>query len=66
MTLAANADVDALSAFTASILAVYLRLETGFIDVYELFFGNIFDFFLNMPLLVWGLVLCKMCSFFFA
>ena len=42
MTLAANADIDALS---ARILAVHLRLDSGFIDVYELFFGNIFDFF---------------------
>ena len=45
MTLAANADVDALSAFTARILAIHLRLGTGFIDIYELFFGNVFDFF---------------------
>ena len=45
MTLAANADVDALSAFTARILAVHLRLKTGFLDIYELFFGNVFDFF---------------------
>ncbi len=45
MTLAANADVDALSAFTARILAVHLRLDSGFIDIYELFFGNVFDFF---------------------
>ncbi len=45
MALAANADIDALSAFTARILAVHLRLETGFIDIYELFFGNVFDFF---------------------
>ncbi len=45
MTLAANADVDALSSFTAYILAVHLRLDSGFIDIYELFFGNVFDFF---------------------
>ena len=45
MPLAANADVDVLSAFTVRILAVHLRLETGFIDIYELFFGNVFDFF---------------------
>ena len=45
MTLTANAHIDALSVFTARILAVHLRLETGFIDIYELFFGNVFDFF---------------------
>ena len=45
MALAANADVDAFSAFTACILAIHLCLEAGFIDVYELFFGNVFDFF---------------------
>ena len=32
MALAVNADVDALSAFTARILAIHLRLEIGFID----------------------------------
>ena len=31
MALAANADIDALPAFTARIAAVHLRLETGFI-----------------------------------
>ena len=45
MALAANADVDALPAFTVRILAIHLRLETGLIDIYELFFGNVFDFF---------------------
>ena len=45
MPLAANADVDALSAFTARILAVHLGLDSGFIDKYELFFENVFDFF---------------------
>ena len=45
MTLAADADVDALPAFTARILAVHLRLDSGFIDIYELFFGNGFNFF---------------------
>ena len=45
MTLTADADIDALSAFTAHILAVYLRLDAVFIDIYELFFGNVFDFF---------------------
>ncbi len=44
MMLAANADIDALSAFTARILAIHLRLNAGFIDIYELFFGNVFDF----------------------
>ena len=33
MPLAADADVDALPASTARILAVHLRLETGFIDI---------------------------------
>ena len=64
LPLAADADIDALSAFTARILAVHLRLETGFIDIYERFFRNIFDFFLNMLLLVWGFVLCKTYFFF--
>ena len=64
MALTADADIDALSAFTAHILAVYLRLDAVFIDIYELFFGNVFDFFLNTPLLVWGLVLYKRDSFF--
>ena len=45
MPLAANADVDAFSSFTAHILAVHLRLNAGFIDIDELFFGNVFDFF---------------------
>ena len=45
MLLAANADVDTISVFTALILAVHLHLETGFINMYELFFGNVFDFF---------------------
>ena len=44
MTLAANADIDALSPFTARILAVQLRLNTSFINIYELFWGNVFDF----------------------
>ena len=48
MMLAANADVDAHSSFTAYILAVHLRLETGFIDIDEPFVGNAFDFFLSM------------------
>ena len=43
MTLAANADIDALSAFTARILAEHLRLYASFIDIYELFFENVFD-----------------------
>ena len=30
--LAANADIDALAAFTARILAIHLRLNAGFID----------------------------------
>ena len=45
MTLAADTNIDALSAFTVRILAVHLRLETGFIDIDEPFFGNVFDFF---------------------
>ena len=45
MALAVNADVDALSAFTARILAIHLRLEIGFIDISEPSFGNAFDFF---------------------
>ena len=45
MTLAADADVDTLSAFTVCRLAVHLRLKNSFIDIYELFFGNVFDFF---------------------
>ena len=45
MALAADTDVDALSAFTARILAVHLRLDSGFIDIYELLFGNVFNFF---------------------
>ena len=45
MTLAANADIDALSAFTARILAVHLRLDASFIYIDEPFFGNVFDFF---------------------
>ena len=45
MTLAANADIDALSAFTVRIFAIHLRLNASFIDIYELFFGNVFDFF---------------------
>ena len=45
MALAVNADVDALSAFTARILEVHLRLDVGFIDISELLFGNAFDFF---------------------
>ena len=45
MTLAANANIDTFSSFTAHILAVHLRLESSFIDISELFFGNVFDFF---------------------
>ena len=45
MALAADTNIDPFSSFTARILAVHLRLGTGFIDVYELFFGNVFDFF---------------------
>ncbi len=45
MPLAADANVEPFSSMTAGILAVHLRLETGFIDIYELFFGNVFDFF---------------------
>ena len=33
MMLAADADVDALPSFTARILAVHLRQDSGFIDV---------------------------------
>ena len=45
MTLAVNADVDAHSPVTAHILAIHLRLYASLIDIYELFFGNVFDFF---------------------
>ena len=45
MTLAADTNINPFSSFTARILAVHLRLETGFIDIYDLFFGNVFVFF---------------------
>lgn len=45
MALTADTDVNALSSFTAYISAIHLRLNAGFIDIYALFFGNIFDFF---------------------
>ena len=32
--------------------------------IYELFFGNVFIFFPNMPLLVWGLLFAKRTLFF--
>ena len=64
MALAADTNIDALSSFTARILAVHLRLDVGFIDIYDPFFGNVFDFFLNTLLIVWGLVLYKRYSFF--
>ena len=45
MMLAADTNIDLFSSFTAYIAAVHLRLNAGFIDIYELFFGNAFDFF---------------------
>jgi len=45
MALTADTNVNALSSFTAYISAIHLRLNTSFIDIYALFFGNIFDFF---------------------
>ena len=63
MTLAANADVDALSAFTARILAIHLRLNAGFIDIYELFFGNVFDFF-QICFYLFGILLFVKCTLF--
>jgi len=44
MTLAADTNIDPFSAFTAHILAIHLRLYASLIDIYELFFGNVFDF----------------------
>ena len=41
MVPAANTNVDALSSFTACISAIPLRLNVGFIDIYELFSGEI-------------------------
>ncbi len=41
MVLAANTIVDALSSFTACISEKPLRLNVGFIDIYELFSGEI-------------------------
>ena len=63
MALAVNADVDALSAFTAHILAVHLRLENSFIDNMRAFFGNVFDFFSNMVSLFGGFFFVK-CTLF--
>ncbi len=45
MPLAADANIDPFSSFTACILAVHLRLDSGFIDIYEHFVGNVFNFF---------------------
>ena len=45
MALAADGNIPPFYSFTAHILAVHLHLDSGFIDIYELFFGNIFDFF---------------------
>ena len=64
MMLAADTNIAPFSSFIVCILAVHLRLETGFIYIDELFFGNVFDFFLNMPLLVWGLFFVKYALFF--
>ncbi len=41
MVLAANTNIDELSSFTACISAIPLRLNVGFIDIYELFSGEI-------------------------
>ena len=45
MTFAADTNIDPFAAFTARILAIHLRLDSGFIYIDELFFGNDFDFF---------------------
>ena len=45
MVLDADMNIGPLSSFTACMLAVHLHLYPSFIDIYELFFGNVFDFF---------------------
>ena len=45
MPLPADENIHPFSSFTARILTVRLRLNAGFIDIDEPFFGNVFDFF---------------------
>lgn len=45
LSLAADTNVDADSALTVHIAAIHLCLAAGLIDIYELFFRNVFKFF---------------------
>ena len=63
--LAANTNVDALSSFTACISAIPLRLNAGFIDIYELFSGNVFIFF-QICAYLFGVLLFVERALFFA
>ena len=62
--LAADTNVNPFFALTACILAIHLCLNAYFIDIYELFFGNVFDFFQICVYLFEGLLLVDPTLFF--
>ena len=65
LSLAADTNVDADSALTVRIAAIHLCLAAGLIDIYEVFFRNVFKFF-QIGFYFFGGLFFVECALFFA
>ena len=64
MTLAADVHIDSLDPRTAGIPEMHMRFDSGFINIHQAFFRNVFYFIRIRRYFFWILLLFRKSSFF--